>query len=491
FLLFSSCKKDKNRLPLITTSTFQSTNFKADVAGVLYNEGDSKVTEKGICWGPAANVTIDNNKIASTTEEKAFTVEISGLSPATTYYAKAYAISELGVSYGKEIKFTTSTNDFPVLSLSLLSVSSTSVSLKLNINQQSKATYTSGICWSTNFFPTVNSNSVLVKESNFNDNVPFINDFVNNFLDLNENSTYFFRAFSQNGNNIEYSSQVTVTTPNPIALTALNSLAISEATVSSAITNIDPSLITAVGVCWSQNQAPTTSDAKTEEAYTGNNFTLGLNSLLPNTKYFVRSYIKTASKTIYSSQESFKTYYGTVTDIDGNVYYTVLLGNQEWMASNLRTSRYNDGTVLQYAPTYGTLISNGVSQIPQYTYSNYNSSVNIPYGKLYPGYVAFSTKIAPVGWHLPTVTEWQTVLSNNSIYNLWDNGTSFSGNGTRLSILPGGQENGAWFGQYGRFYCKQITGSSSNQVGISLQDYSFQYTVYPDHTALSIRCVKD
>jgi uncharacterized protein (TIGR02145 family) len=102
---------------------------------------------------------------------------------------------------------------------------------------------------------------------------------------------------------------------------------------------------------------------------------------------------------------------GTVTDTDGNVYQTVRIGNQVWMAENLRVTKYNDGSAITL-DTSGNNMDNATT--PKYCY--YNNTTNADsikkYGALYNWYVvspANPKKIAPAGWHVPTDSEW-TVL---------------------------------------------------------------------------------
>jgi len=111
---------------------------------------------------------------------------------------------------------------------------------------------------------------------------------------------------------------------------------------------------------------------------------------------------------------------GTVTDIDGNVYQTVKIGNQVWMAENLRTTKYNDGTPIP-------LVTDDTAwkklTTPGYCY--YNNTTNADsikkYGALYNWYVVNTKKLAPKGWHVPTDAEW-TTLENYLIANgyNWD-----------------------------------------------------------------------
>ena len=109
---------------------------------------------------------------------------------------------------------------------------------------------------------------------------------------------------------------------------------------------------------------------------------------------------------------------GTVTDTDGNVYQTVKIGNQEWMAENLRVTKYNDGTAIPL----DTSTADWDATTPKYCF--YKDTKDKKYGALYNGYIVSPSnhkKIAPAGWHVPTYAEWDT-LQNYMIakgYN-WD-----------------------------------------------------------------------
>lgn len=94
----------------------------------------------------------------------------------------------------------------------------------------------------------------------------------------------------------------------------------------------------------------------------------------------------------------------TVTDIDGNTYPVVQIGNQCWMAANLKTTHYNDGSIIPNVTNDSawTLLNDGA-------WSNYNNSPanDATYGKLYNWYAAANPNICPQGWHVPTEAEWQ------------------------------------------------------------------------------------
>lgn len=92
-----------------------------------------------------------------------------------------------------------------------------------------------------------------------------------------------------------------------------------------------------------------------------------------------------------------------VSDIDGNIYETVLIGNQVWMAENLMTTRLNDGTEISL-----------ITDKPEWQktdepalcwYNNESSVYQVQYGGLYNGFAAENEKICPAGWHVPARDE--------------------------------------------------------------------------------------
>ena len=115
--------------------------------------------------------------------------------------------------------------------------------------------------------------------------------------------------------------------------------------------------------------------------------------------------------------------WGSVTDIDGNIYKTIKIGKQEWQAENLRTTKYNDGTPI-IKDTIQTTWNNGT--IGKYCYYNFTKNIDsiVKFGSLYNWYVvnpANIKQIAPIGWHVPDTSDWN-ILENYLIdngYN-WD-----------------------------------------------------------------------
>ena len=148
----------------------------------------------------------------------------------------------------------------------------------------------------------------------------------------------------------------------------------------------------------------------------------------------------------------------TVTDLDGNVYHTVTIGTQTWMVENLKTTHYNDSSLIPLvtdSAAWGSLATPGYCW-----YKNDSSSYNEAYGKLYNWHTVNTGKLAPAGWHVPTHDEWFVLETNVSKYHFrtaslakilaatthWEtsNGSGTAGfellknNSSGFSALPGG-----------------------------------------------------
>lgn len=96
-----------------------------------------------------------------------------------------------------------------------------------------------------------------------------------------------------------------------------------------------------------------------------------------------------------------------VIDTDGNIYSTVEIGSQVWMAKNLKTTKYNDGSDIPYVTDQAEW---GSLKTPAYCwYANYDIQNKATYGALYNFYTVNTGKLCPTGWHVPTSYEWQTV----------------------------------------------------------------------------------
>ncbi|UCH13115.1 MAG: T9SS type A sorting domain-containing protein [Bacteroidales bacterium] len=207
------------------------------------------------------------------------------------------------------------------------------------------------------------------------------------------------------------------------------------------------------------------------------------------------------------------------TDGDNNSYPVVKIGTQLWMAHNLRTTRYNDGTEIPLVTD-----NNAWRRLETPGYSWYNNdpdTLGTVYGALYTWYAIGTNKLCPVGWHVPSREEW-TVLKTY----LAENGYGYEGSGEDIgkslaatsgwapvetagvvgndqesnnfsgfSALPGGfrlydgtfnniGELGYWWTSvnkdcYAYFYGLEYIGSNIDELR------------YEQETGLSVRCLKD
>jgi uncharacterized protein (TIGR02145 family) len=100
--------------------------------------------------------------------------------------------------------------------------------------------------------------------------------------------------------------------------------------------------------------------------------------------------------------------YGSVTDVDGNIYKTITIGTQTWMAENLKTEHYANGDVISHYTDDEPWLE---ATDGAWTYYNNNSEMNAHYGKLYNWLAVEDPRnICPAGWHVPDDPEWETLL---------------------------------------------------------------------------------
>ncbi len=197
----------------------------------------------------------------------------------------------------------------------------------------------------------------------------------------------------------------------------------------------------------------------------------------------------------------------TVKDIDGNIYKTIRIGNQIWMAENLQVTHYLDGTPIPnvYDNEKWPNATDGAYCMENNDSINYKST----YGVLYNFHaITNSHKLCPEGWHVPTEEECMILinyLDGNSIAgrkikdnsrNLWKSKKSKATNESGFSGLPAGGR-----GQFGGpgdvgYYATWWSSTSYDSL------YAWHWGVFPDKPGIrsnpghkasgfSIRCIKD
>lgn len=101
---------------------------------------------------------------------------------------------------------------------------------------------------------------------------------------------------------------------------------------------------------------------------------------------------------------------GTVTDIEGKVYKTVKIGNQWWMAENLKVTKLNDGTPIPIVELQSTWENTQLTD-PMMCYYNNDIANKDQYGGLYNWFAVNTGKLAPAGWHVPTDADWNKLVT--------------------------------------------------------------------------------
>lgn len=194
----------------------------------------------------------------------------------------------------------------------------------------------------------------------------------------------------------------------------------------------------------------------------------------------------------------------TVSDIDGNIYHTITIGTQTWMVENLKTTHYRNGDPI-------THITDTI-QLANFTTGAYinhkNSSANADiYGRLYNWYaVADGPLLAPAGWHIPSQSEWRTLINHlggDTIAGakLKEAGTSHwlspntgATNESGFTALPGGLCYGSFLdiGLEG-FYWSSSESSAYSAILVFLHNENKKIVEAPyyKNAGISVRCIKD
>ena len=197
----------------------------------------------------------------------------------------------------------------------------------------------------------------------------------------------------------------------------------------------------------------------------------------------------------------------SATDIDGNTYGTVVIGEQEWMTENLVVTHYRDGTEI---PNITSELSWKSTSSGAYCYYDNNSSIGDIYGALYNWYAVTNDRnIAPEGWHVPTETEWQTLvdyLGGKSVAGLhlkevgtshWNSPNTGVTNESGFTVLPGGSrdyEYGSYnnMGNNAYFWsATQVITANAWYLTLSYQHSTVGRFSYDKRQGFSIRLVRD
>ncbi len=280
------------------------------------------------------------------------------------------------------------------------------------------------------------------------------------------------------------------------------------------------------GFCWSKESEPDISDSLILLSDTADYYSI-IKNLDPDTRYYVRAFVINGTGITYSNEITITTWDGWLTDVEGNIYKGVQIGNQGWMAENLKTTRYSDGSLIRsqnliykhfwygeghnylsdieadldkdgdldeddgnlYVETFGLLYTWAAANNSPITFKGNDANLND------------TRNICPSGWHLPSEKEFIELIqaTGHSSQALKSESHWLSEPGSDdfgFNALPGGikQHTGEYNGLfYSTSFISTDTLNSVNGVFMAIGNSYYQphISYAGKSTATAIRCVKD
>jgi len=192
---------------------------------------------------------------------------------------------------------------------------------------------------------------------------------------------------------------------------------------------------------------------------------------------------------------------GLPVDGDGNVYDTIRIGTQTWLKENLKTTKYNNGDPIPHIIDNAEWMTFGRGA---YCWYDNNPGYKDTYGALYNWHAArLSGFLCPVGWHVPTATEWRDLIANlggehyaggklketGTIH--WINESEGTTNETGFTALPGGHRyiDGTFrdLREYGYWWMSEL----NRYVTVNYSNPRSGEGAWDGAAGYSVRCIKD
>jgi len=199
--------------------------------------------------------------------------------------------------------------------------------------------------------------------------------------------------------------------------------------------------------------------------------------------------------------------YGSVTDLDGITYKTIVIGTQTWMAENLRSTKYQNGDsipMVTNAISWGNLTTGAYCNFNNTSYSDSIAA----FGRLYNWIAVMDSRnIAPAGWHVPTDAEWEILanfLGGDSLaggklkeagLKHWVSPNMGANNSSGFTAIPSGFND-----PYGSFWNIGLGSfcwsASASPIGAWHRSLSYDNRILRrgesyTHSGYSVRCLKN
>lgn len=295
-------------LPTISTSSVTNIHSTyATCGGQVSSDGGYSVTARGVCWSStSAAPTIEDNHTVDGKGLGTFISQLSGLSPETEYYVRAYATNSAGTVYGEQVYFVTIDGLPQVKTSSVTNIQGASATCGGTITSDGGSSITArGVCWSAvTASPTINDPHTADGIGN--------GTYVSHMTNLSEATSYYVRAYATNSSGTSYGEQVYFTTSIDEKVAAVTTLPVtnitsSNATLNGNITEAGYPAYTERGFCYNTSGSPTIYDVKVKVNGTGKGgYTANITFQTGGTEdYYVRAYVIQNNQVIYGNQVTF------------------------------------------------------------------------------------------------------------------------------------------------------------------------------------------
>lgn len=358
-----------------------------------------------------------------------------------------------------------------------------------------------GVCWSIDPAPTIDDQKTLDGTG--------IGPYTSQIISLNPGTTYYLRSYASNKNGTGYGPEKSFKTLGDLP-----------ASITKPASNITPFTSKLEGTIDPKNLSTTVIFEYGTSTNYGQTITVivspvsggipvdvsaSLTNLTPNTTYHFRIKATNLLGTGSGNDMTFKTP-EVVTDIDGNSYEIVTVGNQIWMKENLRTTRYRDGSVIPLVSLSSEWQSKTTGALTAYNNVNANTIV---YGALYNWYAVTDGRgLCPTGWHVPNNDELATLtnylggleVAGGKMKKVdsphWLSPNTGASNSSQLSVIGSGfRDQTGIFSDLERVAYLWSSSEYSSTHGIGRKLYynleSVSFTGNYKQSGFSVRCMKD
>ncbi len=297
-------------VPVLTSTSASSiTQTLASSGGAISSDGGYAITAKGVVWSTSASPTVAlATKTNDGTGTSTFTSSLTGLTPNTTYYYRAYATTAAGTGYGADSSFSTLVSSAPTLGSTdaATNISNSAATSGGSITSDGGLSISAkGVVWSTSTNPTI------ALSTKTNDGTG-TSTFTSSITGLTLSTTYYVKSYATNSMGTSYGNEISFTTlalPVPVlTTTASSSVTYNSASSGGAISSDGGETITSKGVVWGTSASPTVAlSTKTDDGTGTATFSSSITGLAASTTYYYRAYATTINGTGYGAESSFTT----------------------------------------------------------------------------------------------------------------------------------------------------------------------------------------